>query len=92
MDYPLVLLLCVYLAPWIVAEARARDDGTRILVFNLLLGWTVVGWVAAWVWALSRHEPPERPELRVITNSQPRQPRVQQGSAEAPPAREARDR
>jgi heme/copper-type cytochrome/quinol oxidase subunit 2 len=40
-----------YMIPSIEADARNRDDAFAITVFNVLLGWTVIGWIAALVWA-----------------------------------------
>lgn len=41
----------VYLGPAIVAGLRRHPQRSAILVLNLLLGWTLLGWVAALVWA-----------------------------------------
>ena len=50
--------LLLYLAPAIIADMRKREDALAITVVNVLLGWTIVGWVAALVWA--RHPVSER--------------------------------
>ncbi|MDR5754301.1 MULTISPECIES: superinfection immunity protein [unclassified Caballeronia] len=50
--------LLLYLAPAIVADIRSRDDAFAITIVNVLLGWTIVGWIAAFVWA--RHPVSER--------------------------------
>lgn len=42
----------LYFLPSIIAIARSKRDTTAILVLNLLLGWTAIGWVIALVWAL----------------------------------------
>jgi Superinfection immunity protein len=47
----------LYFLPAIVAFARSKRDSGAILVLNLLLGWTAIGWVIALVWAL-RHDAP----------------------------------
>jgi len=44
--------LVLYLIPFMVAVARNHDLPGGVLVVNLLLGWTVVGWLGALVWAL----------------------------------------
>jgi hypothetical protein len=44
----------LYLAPAIVALARRHHNRGAIFVLNLLLGWTLVGWVVALVWAVSQ--------------------------------------
>ncbi len=56
-----------YLAPWLVAEAREHEDRNRILLVNMLLGWTVVGWIGTFYWARSTPAHTDhRPVLRVI--------------------------
>ncbi len=49
----LVLLLClaVYLLPWIVAVLREHHDTGAIFVLNFALGWTLLGWLWALIWA-----------------------------------------
>jgi len=46
-----------YFLPSILAFARNKRDTGAILVLNILLGWTVIGWVIALVWAL-KHDVP----------------------------------
>ena len=46
-----------YLAPWMVAAARGKSNHLTVLWVNLLLGWTVVGWVVALVMASRPHGP-----------------------------------
>lgn len=41
----------VYMIPAIEADARKRDDAFAITLVNVLLGWTVIGWIAALMWA-----------------------------------------
>jgi Superinfection immunity protein len=43
----------LYFAPTLVAAARHRGAAPLTFSFNLLLGWTGVGWVLAWVLALA---------------------------------------
>jgi len=51
----LLLLTLLYFLPSIVGKDK-KDAGAIFLV-NLLLGWTVVGWVAAMVWACAADHP-----------------------------------
>lgn len=44
----------LYLLPAAVAIFRAHHNLPALVALNLLLGWTLVGWVAALVWALAR--------------------------------------
>jgi hypothetical protein len=46
-----------YFAPSLVAAMRKHHNAGAILVFNLLLGWTILGWFAALVWACSATPP-----------------------------------
>ena len=43
--------LALYVTPSIVAFYRAKPSRFGIAVFNLLAGWTVIGWIAALIWA-----------------------------------------
>jgi Superinfection immunity protein len=47
----------LYFLPAIIAFARSKRDAVSILVLNLLLGWTMIGWVIALVWALRQDAP-----------------------------------
>jgi hypothetical protein len=47
----LIVIVIVYFLPSIVAAGRERNGG--VLVLNLFLGWTLVGWVVALAWAAS---------------------------------------
>ena len=45
--------LLTYFLPTIIALVRKKTNFMPILLVNLLLGWTFVGWVVALVWAFS---------------------------------------
>lgn len=47
----------LYFLPAIIAFARSKRDAVSILVLNLFLGWTAIGWVIALVWALKQDAP-----------------------------------
>ena len=44
--------LIIYLIPTIIAFMRGKRDRVAIGALNLLLGWTFLGWVLAFVWSL----------------------------------------
>ncbi len=48
-----LLLPFFYFVPTVVAWQRKVHQRTGIKVLNLLLGWTVLGWIGALVWACS---------------------------------------
>jgi uncharacterized membrane protein YhaH (DUF805 family) len=65
------LALAAYFFPSIVAAARKHRNTTAIFFLNLLLGWSVIGWVGALVWALTN---PYSATLMVTPTSQQPQP------------------
>jgi hypothetical protein len=60
------VLLFPYFLPTIIAIVRRKANAGGIFVLNLLLGWTLIGWVGALVWALSADAQPT-----IIVNNQP---------------------
>jgi hypothetical protein len=47
----------MYFLPSIVAIARNKRDTTAILLLNIFLGWSVIGWIVALVWAVKTDVP-----------------------------------
>lgn len=43
----------LYLLPTLVAWYRSHHNTLAISALNLLLGWTVLGWIGALLWALT---------------------------------------
>ena len=52
--------LCFYFLPTAIAMMREKRNRIPILALNLFLGWTLVGWVVALVWALMAEDRPRR--------------------------------
>lgn len=48
-----VLLFLIYFLPAFNASERKHRERKAILTLNLLLGWTVIGWIAALVWSFT---------------------------------------
>jgi len=48
------LFLIAYFIPFFVAVGRKHRFITAIGLINLLLGWTLIGWLAAMIWAVNR--------------------------------------
>src|SRR5690606_18732241 len=65
MEVAICLLFVAYLAPFAVAARREHERLGWILVANLLLGWTLVGWIAVLWWALHPAPPREEPAVRL---------------------------
>jgi len=49
----LFVLLVPYFLPTIIAILRQKTNTGSIFALNLLLGWSLIGWVVALIWALS---------------------------------------
>ena len=49
-----VLGLCLYFLPSFIACSRKHLNREAVLVANLLLGWTGLGWVICLIWAVMR--------------------------------------
>lgn len=47
----LALISLLYFLPLAIAFSRGHKDTGPIFVVDLFLGWTLVGWVVALVWA-----------------------------------------
>jgi type II secretory pathway pseudopilin PulG len=41
----------LYIVPMVVADRRNHRNTLAISMLNLFLGWTVLGWILALVWA-----------------------------------------
>ena len=50
----LLILSGAYFMPSLIAHERNRSNLLAIVALNFFLGWTLVGWVVALVWALSK--------------------------------------
>ena len=50
-DILVAAFVMLYLVPTADAYDRAHPHALRISLLNVFLGWTVVGWVAAFVWS-----------------------------------------
>lgn len=53
-----VVVLVLYLLPGIVAWERGHQSRGAVLVLNIFLGWTFIGWVLALVWAMVHQDKP----------------------------------
>lgn len=50
----LTVITIGYFLPATVASYRRKRNTGAILVLNLFLGWTLLGWVIAFVWAMTK--------------------------------------
>ncbi|KAA0126724.1 superinfection immunity protein [Chryseobacterium sp. SN22] len=54
----LILLIFIpsYFIPTFIALSRKKTNTLSIFALNLLLGWSLIGWAGALIWALSNKE------------------------------------
>lgn len=52
-----ILALVVYLLPALIAGYRGHQDTVLITLLTILLGWSLIAWIIALVWALSEVRP-----------------------------------
>ena len=65
-----IITVAVYILPTLLAWKRQSSRRWRITLINLLLGWTLVGWIVAMVMTFAYEPPPEgappdEPHLRI---------------------------
>lgn len=48
-----IFLVAIYFLPTIVATIKEKKNSTAIFILNLLVGWTLIGWVVALVWSFT---------------------------------------
>lgn len=53
----IALLAFVYALPALNAWKRKHHNAAAITALNVLLGWTILGWVAALVWSFTATPP-----------------------------------
>jgi cytochrome c biogenesis protein CcdA len=49
--------LVAYFVPSIIAVKRDHHNRAPIMIVNILLGWSFIGWVVALAWSLSQTPP-----------------------------------
>jgi Superinfection immunity protein len=52
-------IICFYFVPTVEAARLRHYNFGAIFMTNLLLGWTVLGWIVALIWSMTK-PPPER--------------------------------
>lgn len=60
-----ILYLLTYFLPTIIALIWGCDRTGSVFIMNLFLGWTFIGWVWAFIWAVS----PKREQQNIVINN-----------------------
>ncbi len=63
----LMFAVVLYFIPAMVAVERGHRNTVAICVLNVLLGWTLLGWVVALVWAFTSNS--EQADVSVTANT-----------------------
>jgi len=50
----IILIFGLYLLPSLISFLRWNKNWMAIFLFNLLLGWTGIGWIVVLVWSVVR--------------------------------------
>lgn len=53
----LAVFTCGYMLPTSIALWREHRNTGGVFILNLFLGWTLVGWVIALIWAVHHERP-----------------------------------
>ena len=48
----LAIVVCLYPLPWLIGRKRGVATLGMLFCFNVLLGWTVLGWLIAMLWGI----------------------------------------
>jgi len=67
----LFIFVFPYFLPTIIAVVRRKSSAVGVFFLNLFLGWTVIGWIGALIWAQSSDR---IPAPTVIVNNPPPPP------------------
>jgi hypothetical protein len=51
-----VISFLIYFLPTFVASSKQHKNFTGVLLLNIFLGWTFLGWVAALVWSVQTQD------------------------------------
>lgn len=63
----LIIFLIFYFLPSIIALFRGKSNSFAIIILNIFLGWTFIGWVVALVWSFTSDQ---KNNTVVINNNQ----------------------
>ena len=51
-----IIGLPLYFLPTIIANSNNKKQKLAIFLLNLLLGWTVLGWIGALIWSVVKED------------------------------------
>lgn len=60
----IILILALYFVPTLIAAIKGKSNSVAIFALNLILGWTFIGWLVAFIWALTNDN-----KQQIVVNS-----------------------
>ncbi|MEC2076674.1 superinfection immunity protein [Metabacillus fastidiosus] len=54
--FMIAIAVLAYFIPFIIALLKKKNNTVAIFFLNLLVGWTFLGWVAAFIWSLTKDD------------------------------------
>ena len=68
----IVISLIFYFLPTVIAMLRGKSNTFAILLLNLFLGWTFIGWIVALVWSVTSDN---KPQTIIVNNNSSIEPK-----------------
>mgnify|MGYP003612294219 FL=1 len=68
----IIISLISYFLPTVIAMLRGKSNTFAILLLNLFLGWTFIGWIVALVWSVTSDNKPQTIVVNKNSSSEPR--------------------
>src|SRR5690554_854430 len=60
----IIVILILYFVPTFIAAIKGKSISVAIFALNLILGWTFIGWLVAFIWALTNDN-----KQQIVVNS-----------------------
>jgi len=60
----IIVILILYFVPTFIAAIKGKSNSVAIFALNLILGWTFIGWLVAFIWALTNDN-----KQQIVVNS-----------------------
>jgi T4 superinfection immunity protein len=67
--FGMLLLLIFYFLPAVIASQRHTKHGGMIFLINFVFGWTILGWIAALIWAIVEAPQDQKPQEHALPNA-----------------------
>jgi hypothetical protein len=68
----LALFGFLYFIPALVAHQHKHHNASAIFAVNLFFGWTLLGWIAALIWSMTKPSTPSAAPVTEVTHFEPK--------------------